>query len=44
MKTIKININNIPAIIWGKPSDKVYLYVHGKMSCKEVAEIAWSIF
>lgn len=27
----------IPAIIWGEPSDKVYIYVHGKMSRKEYA-------
>lgn len=29
---------SIPAIIWGKSSDKVYLHVHGKMSRKEYAE------
>ena len=34
----KIKINNIPAIIWGEKSDKVYLFVHGKMSSKESAE------
>lgn len=34
----KIKINNIPTIIWGKKSDKVYLFVHGKMSSKESAE------
>ena len=38
MKTTKIKINNIPAIIWGEESDKVYLFVHGKMSSKEAAE------
>lgn len=38
MKTQKIKINNIPAIIWGEPSDKVYLFVHGKMASKECAE------
>ena len=41
MNNIKMNnikINNIPAIIWGEKSDKVYLYVHGKMSRKEYAE------
>lgn len=31
-------INNILAIIWGPTSDKVYIYVHGKMGCKENAE------
>ena len=34
----KITIGGIPAILWGKPSEKVYLWVHGKMSCKEQAE------
>ena len=38
MKTTKIKINNIPAIIWGEELDKVYLFVHGKMSSKEAAE------
>lgn len=38
MITKKIRINNIPAIIWGQQSDKVYLFVHGKMSSKEAAE------
>lgn len=33
-----IQINNIPAMIWGKKSDKIYIHVHGKMSCKEYAE------
>lgn len=35
----KITIGEIPAILWGKPSEKVYLYVHGKLGCKEEAEI-----
>ncbi|MCI5873199.1 MAG: alpha/beta hydrolase [Clostridiales bacterium] len=34
----KIKINNIPALVWGEKSDKVYLCVHGKMSSKESAE------
>ena len=34
----RINIGGIPAILWGKPSKKVYIYVHGKMSRKEYAE------
>lgn len=38
MKSKKITIENIPALIWGKESDKVYIHVHGKMSCKEYAE------
>lgn len=31
-------INHIPAIIFGAPSDKVYLFVHGKCGSKEDAE------
>lgn len=38
MTNRKIKINNIPSIIWGKQSDKVYIHVHGKMSRKEYAE------
>ena len=34
----RIKIDGIPAIIWGKPSDKVWLCVHGKMSSKEAFE------
>lgn len=38
MITNRVNIGGIPALIWGEPSDKVYLCVHGKMSSKESAE------
>lgn len=31
----RIHIGGIPAIVWGKESDKVWLCVHGKMSSKE---------
>lgn len=34
----RLKIHNIPAIIWGEKSDRVYLMVHGKMSDKEAAE------
>ena len=34
----KITIDGIHAIIWGQRSDRVYLVVHGKSSCKEDAE------
>lgn len=34
----KIQINNIPAILYGSASDRLYLYVHGKQSRKEEAE------
>lgn len=37
MKTTKLYIGKIPAIIWGVKSDKAYIYVHGKMSDKESA-------
>ena len=30
-----ININSIPAIIWGEKANKVFIAVHGKMSNKE---------
>ena len=44
MTVSKIKISNIPALVWGESSDKVYLCVHGKMSSKEsvqeLAEIA----
>ena len=38
MITQSIKINNIPAVIWGEQSDRVYIHVHGKMSRKEYAE------
>ena len=38
MKRTRIEINRIPALVWGEKSDKVYLCVHGKMSSKESAE------
>lgn len=38
MKREHIFIQGIPALIWGEPSEKVWLCVHGKMSDKESAE------
>ena len=35
MKMDKIRINNIPSIIWGEKSNKVFIAVHGNMSNKE---------
>ena len=35
MKIERININNIPSIIWGEKSNKVFIAVHGNMSNKE---------
>jgi hypothetical protein len=33
-----VRIESIPAILWGSPSESVYIFVHGKMSRKEEAE------
>lgn len=38
MKQTPYKIGSIPAIVWGEPSEKAYLYVHGKLSNKESAE------
>lgn len=38
MKKQNMRIGGIPAILWGEPSEHVYLHVHGKQSCKELAE------
>lgn len=38
MQTQAITIGNIPAIIWGEPSEKSFIHVHGKLSRKEYAE------
>lgn len=35
MAVQRITVGDIPAIIWGKDSPRVYLCVHGKMSSKE---------
>lgn len=37
MKTENFLLQHIPALLIGEPSRKVYLYVHGKMGCKEEA-------
>lgn len=37
INTRKIEIENIPVILWGEPSDNIYIFVHGKMSSKESA-------
>ena len=39
VKKHPVEIEGIPAIIWGRLSDKVYIYVHGKNGCKEEAEL-----
>ena len=38
MKKEKLNLGNIPVILWGEKSDKIYIFVHGKFSNKEAAE------
>ena len=35
MKKERMKIENTPAIFWGEKSDRIYIYVHGKMSSKE---------
>ena len=34
----RFDLNRIPAILWGEPSDGLYIFVHGKMGRKEEAE------
>lgn len=38
MNRERIQIGGIPALVWGEPSEKAYLCVHGKLSSKESAE------
>lgn len=35
MKTQKLIIKNIPAILWGEPSEKLFIAVHGDKSSKD---------
>ncbi|HEX3011905.1 MAG TPA: alpha/beta hydrolase, partial [Syntrophomonadaceae bacterium] len=35
MKRINLMIEGIPAILWGEPSDKLFIAVHGNMSSKD---------
>ena len=37
MYTQRTEIRGIPAVIWGEPSERAYLYVHGKQASKEAA-------
>lgn len=37
MKEINFSIEHIPAVLYGDQSDKIYIYVHGKMGFKEEA-------
>ena len=38
MRKERLELAGIPAILWGEPSDRLYLFVHGKMSSKDAAE------
>lgn len=37
MKEIHIAVQEIPAILYGDSSESLFLYIHGKMGCKEEA-------
>lgn len=37
MKKLEFEIAGIPALLVGEPSERLYLYVHGKMGYKEEA-------
>ena len=39
MKRERMEIGGIPCIWWGQPSDRTFLYIHGKMGCKENAAL-----
>jgi len=38
MKREHIHLQAIPAIVWGEPSDRAYIYAHGRHGNKEEAE------
>ena len=35
MDAVSLSIGHIPAMLWGPPSEQVYIFVHGKCGCKE---------
>ena len=37
IKEIHFSIHGIPAVLYGDSSEKLFLYIHGKMGCKEEA-------
>ena len=37
MKTEQLFIENTPAVLYGEPSDTLWLFVHGQFGCKEEA-------
>lgn len=38
MREIQTKINQIPAVLYGADTGKCFLYIHGKLGCKEEAE------
>lgn len=38
MKTERFQIDTIPAVLYGEPANQGYLFLHGRMGCKEEAE------
>lgn len=38
MENRKFMIDKIPAVLYGETSEKCFLYIHGKLGCKEEAE------
>ena len=42
MNLTKLRIDGIPAIIWGKPSDKMIIAAHGSHSSK-IDDCIWSL-
>lgn len=38
MKKTRLKVGGIPAVIWGEPAERGYLYVHGQGGSKEEAE------
>ena len=34
----KFIVEDIPAVLWGEPSAKIYIYVHGKQGYKTVSD------
>ncbi|RHS36855.1 hypothetical protein DWV55_06420 [Butyricicoccus sp. AF10-3] len=37
MKTEQLFIENTPAVLYGEPSDTLWLFIHGQFGCKEEA-------
>ncbi|MDD5953669.1 MAG: alpha/beta hydrolase, partial [Firmicutes bacterium] len=39
MKEEHTLVQEIPAVLYGDSSEKLFLYIHGKMGCKEKASL-----